>query len=71
MLETLHSLGFSALEVSWDTAKISKPVAEVDMQMFGDPRMQVNISTLEQRQALIDRVVPVFNNNLWLSTPPS
>lgn len=63
MLQTLHSIGYTAFEVDWAVAKQSSAPGMVDIKQT--EKEVVDISTEQSRLALIARVHP--NTNLWLT----
>jgi hypothetical protein len=67
MLEVLHGLGYTAIEIFWDWAKVAAKPLKVDARVFDAPERRLDISTPQARKELIDRILPVYNTNILFS----
>lgn len=69
MLKFFYEVGYEAIEIPWHLAKMNNAIPAISPDDVFHQGQIVDISTKESRQAFIDKVMPVYNTNLWLHFP--
>jgi hypothetical protein len=66
MLKTLTDLGYQAIEIWWDLAKMGQKVETVDLQRLAAQPI-IPLASHKQREAFADKVAKVMNTNVWFA----